>query len=72
MHVYLSVSSEGGETLTRDGPQMDVKLNLADLNEIKRLDLCTRMRNGNGDCYLYWRDDAVRDMVENQLDGCGV
>ena len=58
-----------GEVLTTPMPVLTFSFTEADLNEIKRRDMCTR---GLGvlDCFLVYRSDAILDMSRNFIDGC--
>ena len=59
----------GGTVLTNNGPTLTLAFSEADLNEIKRKDMCTRAL-GVLDCFIVYRTDAVRDMNMNRIEGC--
>ena len=59
----------GGTVLTDNGPTLTLVFSEADLNEIKRKDMCTRAL-GVLDCFIVYRTDAVRDMNMNRIEGC--
>ena len=55
-----------GTLLTNDSTTLSYLLNDDNLNEIKRTQLCTAAGNGN-DCYLFFTNDTVLDMSDNEL-----
>ena len=59
----------GGRLLTDNLPEVTFAFTEADLNEIKRQDMCTRTL-GVLDCFLVYRSGAIMDMNGNGIDGC--
>jgi hypothetical protein len=61
-----AVWSAGSSFAHSDSTQLLVKLVKADLDEVKRLSLCTNQN----DCYLVHSEWLVEDMSENYIVGC--
>jgi hypothetical protein len=59
----------GGVVVTRNGPSLTLQFSEADLNEIKRRDMCTK-EGQEESCFLVYRSDAVADMNSNLIFGC--
>ena len=59
----------GGDRVSPDSDVITIQLNVDDLNEVKRKDLCRRSI-GAADCYLVMQTEAIQDMAENRLQGC--
>ena len=59
----------GGRVLSPNQPSLTLEFTEADLNEIKRQDMCTRALQ-ELDCFLVYRMDAILDMNMNGIEGC--
>lgn len=68
-YVSFEYMLTGGMSLSHDSSQLNIELSEADLNEIKRLDLCSHFQNGR-DCYIVLEEAAVEDMAGNFVKGC--
>ncbi len=62
----INLTLSGGALLTNDSTVLSHMLSIADLNEIKRIDICTDEFEGR-DCYLIFTNETVLDMNANSL-----
>ena len=60
-------ANDGIATYEKDA--IDIETDIYDLNEIKRIEMCTKAEQEEN-CYLAYKDDAIRDMSGNKIVGC--